>query len=113
VRLAGVEIPVPAGDVLEIPGIGTILAGNQSITEDEGLKIITVDGALLESESLGNVVLGRSVAGLEIATTSGGSFGGGGGCAVVPGQRAGNGGLILVALALLVGDRIRRARRRR
>jgi hypothetical protein len=114
VRLGGgVEIPVPAGDVLEIPGIGTLLAGNSSITEDEGLKIITVDGALLESEALGNIVLGRSVAGLEIATTSGGSFGGGGGCSVRPSDGAADGALILAALAFLAGDLLRRSRRSR
>ncbi|MGH7805292.1 MAG: hypothetical protein ACREQJ_13170, partial [Candidatus Binatia bacterium] len=119
VRLGGgIEIPVPAGDVLEIPGIGTLLAGNQQITEDDGLKIIQVDGAVLESPSLGNIVLGRSIAGLEIATTSGGSFGGGGGCAVSSapsrnGGRSADGILILVALGLLIGDFLRRSRQPR
>ena len=113
VRLGGdVEIPVPAGDVLEIPGIGTLLAGNSSITEDDGLKIIQVDGALLESPALGNIVLGRSVAGLELATTSGGSFGGGGGCSASPGTRTADGWLIIAALAVLAGLGRARSRRR-
>ena len=99
----GVEIPIPAGDTFEMPGFGTLLAGRQTVTEDDGLKIITVDGALLESPELGTVVLGRSVAGLELATTSGGSFGGGGGCAVSPRGNAADGWLILAALGLLIG----------
>jgi MYXO-CTERM domain-containing protein len=103
----GVEIPIPAGDTFEIPGFGTLLAGRQMVTEDDGLKIITVDGALLDSPELGQVVLGRSVAGLELATTSGGSFGGGGGCAAAPNKRAADGFLILGALVLLVGMRRR------
>lgn len=112
VRLAdAIEIPVPAGDVLELPGIGTLLAGNETIIERDGLKIIQVDGATLESETLGNIVLGRVTAGLELATTSGGSFGGSdGGCAAAPGRSSADGWLVLGALILLVGRGLRRRR---
>lgn len=111
VRLADqVEIPVPGNDVLELPGIGTLLAGNETIIEKDGLKMIQVDGATLESETLGNIVLGRVTAGLELATTSGGSFGGGDGCAAAPGGGSADGALVLGSLALLIALRRRRAR---
>jgi len=111
VRLGdAVEIPVPAGDVLELPGIGTLLAGNETIIEKDGLKMIQVDGATLESEMLGNIVLGRVTAGLELATTSGGSFAGSDGCAVAPGGTSADGWLVLGTLILLVGRGLQRRR---
>jgi MYXO-CTERM domain-containing protein len=107
----GAVIPVPPGETIDIPGIVTFFGSSSRIIEDDGLKVIEIETGRMESALLGNATFGRAAAGLELAATSGGSFGGGGGCSVAPGGEAGDAKLVVGLLVLLGSAAFRRRRR--
>lgn len=115
VRLLGQDLLVLPGEELDVLGLVKLTIGRESFEEHDGLSVATCDGTVLQIPSTGpETVLGRSIAGLEIAFTTGGGIGGGG-CAI-GGPRSGRGTLdfaLAAELTLLIGGLGWIARRRR
>ena len=117
IQLAGVDITLPVGDGIELPGLFTLLPMSSSQTTRDGLAIIRVDGAILVPdpigplEPLGPVILGHAEAGIEQPFTEGG--GGGGSCSLSPSTstRSSGGWQLLFVIGLLGWIALRRSAR--
>lgn len=114
VDLGGTPITIPSGEGIVLPGLLTLLPMRSTKTNGNGLSQIEVDGAILDPDptgplaSLGPVILGHAVAGIEEPFTEGG--GGGGGACAVSHAGASSGGLELLAVVGVLWGLSRRRR---
>jgi hypothetical protein len=102
VNLGGNDISPPPGQDVVVPGQFTLFPMSSTKTNRNGLTEITVEGAIFEPDpngpyaQVGEVILGRAVAGIEEPFTEGG--GGGGGTCSIPHGSTDSGGLELLAV---------------
>jgi hypothetical protein len=114
INLGGTPITLPSGEGIVLPGLLTLLPMHSKKTNGNGLSQIEVDGAILDPDSngplasLGPVILGHAVAGIEEPFTEGG--GGGGGACAVSHVGTSSGGLELLAVVGVLWGLSRRRR---